>query len=229
MEYNMYKLGPLYNQRKDLVEILENIPLETGDIVFNAANVTGPLGIPFSKLIQYFTNSTYSHATMILVENEETYAIDVSDHGTRKLRLLDWFDDWYMDDFCVYRPVNKTEDFKSKITKAIIDFLKDDPSYDFNFNDPKAFYCTESVKYMYSKCGIDLGGAYTIKEILPTWFYYIVVLGSKITKIFSNSSLPSDVPITIVGNKEKGMAASPLIEEIFTYNGKLNSFSLKIR
>jgi hypothetical protein len=43
-----------------------------------------------------------------------------------------------------------------------------------------------------------------------------------ITKLFTNSSLPNDIPITIVGNKEKGMMASPLIEEIFAYDGKMN-------
>jgi hypothetical protein len=85
------------------------LPLETGDIVYNAADVAGPFNIPFSKLIQFFTKSPYSHGTVILVEDGETYAIDVSDRGTRKLRIIDWFDNWYMTDFCVYRLKNKTK------------------------------------------------------------------------------------------------------------------------
>lgn len=222
----MYSNGPLYNQRQGLVETLKKIPLETGDIVFNAADVAGPLGIPFSKLIQIFTKSPYSHATMILKESKDTYAIDVSDHGTRKLRLLDWFDDWYMDSFCVFRLKEKPPELVEKLEDAIYEFLEADPSYDFNFNDKNSFYCTESVKYMYSKCGIDLNGSYLIKDILPTWFYYVVLFGSKITKFLTNASLPSDVPITIVGNQEKGMMASPYIQEIFRYDGNLNLYTM---
>lgn len=224
MEKNMYEPGPLYSRRHELTEMLKNIPLKTGDIVFSASDVAGPFGIPFSKLIQTFTKSKYSHATTILVESEDVYAIDVSDHGTRKLRLIDWFDDWYMDDFCVFRLRHPTKDHEENIKKNVYKFLELDPHYDFNFVDDKAFYCTEAVSYIYKESGINLGGAYTIKQILPTWFYYIVVIGSYITKIFTNSSLPSNVPITIVGNDKKGMLASPYIYEIFRYDGKLDMY-----
>lgn len=225
MELNIYKPGPLYDQRKYITELLKSIPLETGDIIFNAADVSGPLGIQFSKLIQTFTKSPYSHATVILKEQEDTYAIDVSDHGTRKLRLVDWFDDWHMDDFCVYRLKEITPELLDKLTKSIYEFLELDPHYDFNFNDKNSFYCTEAVKYIFNKCDIDLNGSYLIKNILPIWFYYLVVIGSKVTKILTNSSLPSDVPITIVGNSEKGMMASPYINQIFKYDGKLKIYT----
>lgn len=213
----MFKPGPLYEKRKEILVSLKNIPLQTGDIVYNAADVAGPFGIPFSKLIQKFTNSPYSHATIILVENEEIYAIDVSDWGTRKLRVLDWFDNWYMTEFCVYRLKDKTTEQEACLQKSICEFLKYDPSYDFNFTDPNAFYCTESVKSMYAKCGIDLGGAYLLKDIVPAWFYPLILVGNFFTKLFSNSSLPTDVPISIVGNENKGMRASLLTEMIFKY------------
>jgi len=99
----MIKLGPLYEKRKEIDATLRSLPIETGDIIYNAADVPGPFNIPFSKLIQHFTKSPYSHGTVMLVENGEIYAIDVSDWGTRKLRIIDWFDDWYMTEFCVYR------------------------------------------------------------------------------------------------------------------------------
>jgi hypothetical protein len=225
MEMNIYKPGPLYDKRHHITHVLKSIPLETGDIIFNAADVDGPLGIPFSRLIQTFTKSPYSHATVILKDSEDTYAIDVSDHGTRKLRLVDWFDDWYMENFCVYRLKERTPELTDKIKNAIDEFLSRDPHYDFNFNDPNSFYCTEAVRHIFLQCGIDLQGSYLIKDILPVWFYYIVVLGSKLTKILTNSSIPNDRPITIVGNKEKGMMASAYIEEIFKYDQKLNMFS----
>lgn len=212
----MIKLGPLYEKRKLIVDLLQKIPIETGDIIFNAADVAGPFGIPFSKLIQKFTNSPYSHATVMYVENEEIYAIDVSDYGTRKLRLIDWFDDWRMKDFCVYRLKHKTVEIENCLKKSINLFLHEDPSYDFTFNNSEKFYCTESVSYIYNLCGINLGGAFYLKEILPWWFYQIVWLGSKITKIFSNASLPTDVPIVIVGNEQKGMRACKQIKKIWT-------------
>lgn len=213
----MIKLGPLYEKRKEIVSLLKSLPLKNGDIVYNAANVPGPFGIPFSKLIQYFTNSPYSHGTCILVEESETYAIDVSDWGTRKLRLIDWFDDWQMTEFCVYRLKNRSflddECFKKNIYK----FLEEDPSYDFNFNDSSKFYCTESVKCIYENCGYDLGGSYLLKDIVPWWFYYMILGGNFFTKIFSGASLPTEIPISIVGNEKKGMRASNLTECVLKY------------
>lgn len=214
----MFKPGPLYQRRKEIVEQLKNIPLETGDIVYNAADVAGPFGIPFSKLIQTFTKSPYSHATLILVEDGEYYAIDVSDWGTRKLRVVDWFDNWYMTDFCVFRLQKKTPEQEKCIEQNIRAFLELDPSYDFNFNDPTAFYCTEAVKTIYGNCGLDLGGAYLVKDIVPKWFYPFILVGNFFTKIFTKSSLPTDVPISIVGNEKKGMMASELTHVIFEYD-----------
>ncbi len=216
----MIKLGPLYDKRKEIVAKLKSLPLQTGDIVYNAADVPGPFGIPFSKLIQRFTNSIYSHATIISTENDETYAIDVSDWGTRKLRLIDWFDDWYMTDFCVYRLKNKTPKNQICLNEEIRKFLEADPSYDFNFNDPDKFYCTESVKTIYKNCGFDLGGAYLLKDIVPRWFYYLILIGNPFTRVLSGASLPTNIPISIVGNENKGMMASPLTERIYTYSEK---------
>ena len=190
---------------------------KTGDIVYNAADVAGPFNIPFSKLIQKFTNSPYSHATCMLVEDGEIYAIDVSDYGTRKLRLVDWFDDWRMESFCVYRLKNYSHDDEMCLKNSIYAFLDFDPSYDFNFDDPDKFYCTESVTKIYKDCGYDLGGRFYLKDIVPSWFYYLILIGNKFTKLFTNSSLPTDKKISIVGNEFKGMRASNLTEKIFEY------------
>ena len=213
----MIKLGPLYEKRKEIVAALKALPVKTGDIVYNAADVPGPFNIPFSKLIQYFTNSPYSHGTCLLVEDGEVYAIDVSDWGTRKLRLIDWFDDWKMTEFCLYRLKNRLDSDDECFKKSIYEFLDADPSYDFNFNDSSKFYCTESVKWIYLKCGYDLGGAYLLKDIVPFWFYYMILSGNFFTKMFSGASLPTDVPISIVGNELKGMRASPLTELVMKY------------
>lgn len=213
----MFKPGPLYEIRKEITKKLKELPLQTGDIVYNAADVAGPFGIPFSKLIQHFTKSPYSHGTVILVENDETYAIDVSDWGTRKLRIVDWFDNWYMTDFCVFRLKNKTKENEECFERTIKNFLEQDPSYDFNFKDPNAFYCTESVKTIYSNCGHDLGGSYLLKDIVPWWFYILINIGNFFTSKFTGSSLPTDVPINIVGNSKKGMMASNLTEKIFEF------------
>jgi hypothetical protein len=54
---------------------------------------------------------------------------------------------------------------------------------------------------------------------IPKWFYPILLFGSLITKIVSNSSLPTDIPISIVGNENKGMMASSLTKKILEYDG----------
>ena len=215
----MFKPGPLYKKRKEIMAELKSMPLKTGDIFYNGSNVSGPLGIPFAKLIQLFTKSKYSHATMILVENGEYYAIDVCDYNTRKLRVIDWFDNWYVEDFCIFRFKKQKKEDEEGFEKAICKFLEEDPDYDFNFKNPNAYYCTESVKRMCSEVGYDLGGSYLVKDIVPKWFYPILLFGSLITKIVSNSSLPTDTPISIVGNENKGMMASPLTKKILEYDG----------
>lgn len=213
----MFKPGPLYDMRKEITSKLKELPLETGDIVYNAADVAGPFNIPFSRLIQFFTKSPYSHGTVMLVEDGETYAIDVSDWGTRKLRVVDWFDNWYMTEFCVYRLKNKTKEDEDCLERNIRQFLAEDPNYDFNFNDPRAFYCTESVKTIYSRCGLDLGGAFLLRDIVPWWFYAMILVGNFFTSRLTGSSLPTDLPINIVGNPQKGMMASDLTERIFEF------------
>jgi len=216
----MFKPGPLYNKRYHIVERLKSLGLQTGDVFYNGSNVRGPLGIPFGKLIQLFTKSKYSHATIVLVENYEYYAIDVSDYGCRKIRMIDWFDNWHVADFCIVRLIDKKPDDEMKFNTAIKKFLDEDPDYDFNFNKKDAYYCTESVKRIYNEVGYDLGGAYIVKEIVPKWFYPLLVAGSWITKITSNSSLPRDIPISIVGNDSKGMISSPLTRKLMTYDGE---------
>lgn len=216
----MFKPGPLYNKRYHIMERLRGLSLETGDVFYNGSNVRGPLGIPFGGLIQHFTNSVYSHATVTLVEDDEYYAIDVSDYGCRKLRIIDWFDNWGVEDFCVVRLKEKKQEDNSRFTLSIKKFLDEDPDYDFTFNDPNAYYCTESVKRIYSELGYDLGGNYLIKDIVPWWFYPILQIGSLVTKITSGASLPTNVEISIVGNERKGMLASPLMRKIIAYDGK---------
>lgn len=215
----MFKSGPLYSIRKELVKSLKKIPLETGDIVYSASNTRGPLGIPFAGLIQRFTHSNYSHATIMLVENDEYYAIDVSDWGTRKLRVVDWFDNWYKKDFCIYRLKEKNTEIEYKLKRNIEAFLEQDPSYDFSFTDPNAFYCTESVASIYKSTGYDLGGSYLVKNIVPKWFYPLIVVGNYITKLSSNASLPLNTKISIVGNNEKGMMASNLTKIVYKFDG----------
>jgi hypothetical protein len=220
----MFVHGPLYEKRKIIVTELQKVGLETGDIVYSASSVRGPLGIPFGKWIQKFTHSPYSHATLIQVENGEYYAIDVSDWGTRKLRVVDWFDNWGATDFCVCRLNEKTEKDNLCLDYQIKRFLDMDPSYDFNFIDPNAFYCTEAVKQMYGNCGFDLGGAFLVKDMVPWWFYKLIVIGNYVTKLFSNSSLPLDVLISVVGNIHRGMLASPMTKMIYEYDSETQTF-----
>ena len=99
-----------------------------------------------------------------------------------------------------------------------------DPSYDFNFIDPNAFYCTEAVKQMYGNCGFDLGGAFLVKDMVPWWFYKLIVIGNYVTKLFSNSSLPLDVLISVVGNIHRGMLASPMTKMIYEYDSETQTF-----
>lgn len=220
----MFVHGPLYEKRKQIVAKLQEVQLLTGDIVYSASSVRGPFGIPFGKWIQKFTNSPYSHATLIQVENNEYYAIDVSDWGTRKLRVVDWFDNWGATDFCICRLKDRSDADGLCLDYQIKRFLDMDPNYDFNFVDPHAFYCTEAVKLMYANCGFDLGGAFLVKDMVPWWFYRMILVGNVFTKLFANSSLPTNIPISVVGNFNRGMLASNLTKVIYEYDSSSQTF-----
>lgn len=216
----MFKPGPMYEKRKSIMAELTSVPIQTGDIFYNGSNVRGPLGIPFGGLVQYFTDSVYSHGTVALIEDGEFYAIDVSDYGTRKLRMIDWFDNWYVEDFCVVRLREQRAGDDILFRNAIYRFLDEDPGYDFTFTDPDKYYCTESVKRIYGELGYDLGGSYTVREIVSWWFYPVLLSGSLLTSLVSGASLPTNKKISIVGNENKGMLASPLTKKILAYDGK---------
>lgn len=216
----MFSPGPLYKKRFEIASALDMIPLQTGDIVYSASAAKGPLGVPFGRLIQKFTKSKYSHATLVLREGAETYVADVSDWGTRKLRLVDWFDNWEATDFCVARFKDRTPEMISCITDSIRAFLRDDPDYDFTFSDEKSYYCTEAVKHVLGRCGISLGGELTVRQMVPGWFYPLLVAGNAVTRLVSGACLPTDRPMPFVGNSERGMLASPLTEVIYTYDGR---------
>jgi hypothetical protein len=57
-----------------------------------------------------------------------------------------------------------------------------------------------------------------VKDIVPSWFYPLILFGNVLTKFFTNSSLPTNIPISVVGNEKQGMMASPLTQLIFEYD-----------
>lgn len=204
----MFDFGPLHESRYEIMEKLKNIKLQTGDILYRASNALGPLGIPFSRLVARATKSIYSHAAIVLMMNGNEYVLEINDQGTLLYRMIDWLDTCYTKEFSIYRLKEFDDTLISKIEEQIQKVLQDDPDYDFTFSDPDKFYCTESVAVIYQRVGIQLVEPDKIKDIVPTYIYYILRIGSWISGCISNATLPFNVGVYYVGNSEKGMMSS---------------------
>jgi len=204
----MFKFGPLHEDRHLIDQILRSIPIQTGDIFYRASDAKGPFGIPFSQLVAKVTKSEYSHAAMAIVENGDPYILEINDQGTLKYRLIDWLDTCYTDKFSVYRLKEIDDDLRQQIEAEILKILADDPDYDLTFSDPDKFYCTESVATVYHRVGISLIEPEIIKDVTSKPVYWILRAGSWICSLFSNTALDFEQKMYYVGNDEKGMMSS---------------------
>lgn len=211
----MFKHGPLYQRRFDIINDLKKIGLRTGDILYRASDAKGPFGLPFSRIVADVTKSKYSHAALVFIQNGEIFVFEVNDEGTLQYRLLDWLDTCLNGYFTIYRLKDMNDEKEYLIHKEIRNLLDQDPDYDFTFSDPDKFYCTESVVTVYERAlGVKIDNGYLIKEIVPTWLYIVLCIGVPLFKLFG-TSLPFNERLFFVGNEKKGMIASKLTECIY--------------
>lgn len=214
-QLELFKHGPLYEKRFEIVNQLKSIGLKSGDILYRASDAKGPLGLPFSRIVARVTNSKYSHAAIVFIENEEIQVLEVNDQGTLKYRLLDWIDTCYNQNLGIYRLKNITSEQEIALAQEIHKILEADPDYDFTFSDPDKYYCTESVVKIYENAlGIKLDEGYYIKDLVPTLLYCVLRVGSFLFSCFG-TSLPFNEKLYFVGNEKRGMLSSPLTEVVF--------------
>lgn len=213
----MFEFGPLHEKRYEIVELLKKKGLQTGDILYRASNGIGPFGIPFNRLVARITNSEYSHAAIVQVVNNEYYVLEINDQGTLFCRIIDWLDTCYTSSFAVYRLKEINSDLQSKINEQIEKVLMEDPDYDFIFSDPKKFYCTESVAFIYQQVGIQLIEPQKIKDVVNPVIYWILRIGSLFTGLFYEVSLSFTEKLYFVGNEKHGLMSSEKTQCIFHY------------
>jgi hypothetical protein len=204
----LFKPGPLYNRRFAIVDTIKR-DMRSGDILYFYSDAKGPLGLPFTRIVANVTKSEYSHAAILFIENGEPHVLEINDQGTLRYRLLDWIDTCYGDNFSVYRLKDIDDHKEESLLTEIHKILNDDPDYDFTFSDDKKYYCTESVAVIYKEAlGVDLP-SYFIKEVVPTWTYYVLRIGVFLFS-FLGTSLPFDRKMYFVGNEQQGMMSSEL-------------------
>lgn len=207
-----------FSERFQLDQEIKAVGIQTGDIFFRRTDSRGPGGLPFSAIVAHVTNSEYDHASIAIVENNEIYLVEVNDRGTLKYRLLDWLD------YCVEKKVEvhtytrRTTEFTTNIELEINKFLALDPEYDFTYGDPAKFYCTESVATIYEKCGIRLMEPKLPSEVFPSkWSYYLFVALNWLSKKLAKAGFDLDKRFYFVGNKKAGLAASPMLKQIYKF------------
>ncbi len=217
---SLHKHGPFYEQRQEITKDLKSF-LKTGDVIFRQSDAKFLLFIPFSKLVSWLSNSKYSHATIILVEENEVYAIEINDKGTSKMRIIEWLDFCIKPGFAIYRVKTDSESKENNISKLlayeIYRFLNKDPDYDFTFDNPEKFYCTESVVTLYDRSGIKICEPQKIKDVIKPWQYSLLKPINNLIKFFTGKGLPLEIPLYFVGNDKQGMMSSSklrLIKEI---------------
>ena len=207
MEKDLFKPGPLYNKRFDIVNQIKS-DMRSGDILYRYSDAKGPLGLPFTRMVADITKSEYSHAAILLIDNDEPCVMEVNDEGTLKYRLLDWIDTCYGTTFSVYRLKDLDKQKEFKLLTQIHMFLDKDPDYNFTFSDPNKFYCTQSVMHIYAQAlGIQLDSGYYLKDLMSTWKYTLLKMGNFFFSFFG-TSLPFNQRLYFVGNENRGMMAS---------------------
>jgi hypothetical protein len=194
---------------------------QTGDIVIRKSDTTGALGIPFSRLVAWFTDSKWSHASMLFWEGDELYTVEVTDTGTLKMRFIDWLD-WCVGgkfEILRYRG-GLSDEIKGRLFEEAQIFLKQDPDYDFTYANPETFYCTESVDYLYQKVGItDLMVARTILDIVSGWRLWLLRASNWLVLRLTGKGFRMNVPVYYVGNSDHGLLSSDRIDVIYDHEG----------
>lgn len=219
----MYQFGPLHESRFEIQKALEQLPLQTGDLLYRSSNAKGPFGLPFSKIVGRLSKSHYTHAAIVLQEKTTAgdsyyYVLEVSDQGTVKYRLIDWLDSNYTKHLAVYRLKQFTQGVAAKLEMEIKKVLDADPDYDFSFDNPTKFYCTEAVAVIYKRAGYVLVEPEFIKDIVPKFVYHILRIGNWFFKTFTTTSLPLNERLYYVGNKLHGLMSSNLTHCIYEYS-----------
>lgn len=217
----LYKFGPLHDERYAITEFLENLPLETGDILYRYSDARGPLNLPFGKMVARITKSRYSHAAIVLIEEDGPYVLEVNDQGTLKYRMIDWLDSCFTAEFSIYRLKENNDILRLKIETEIRKILQDDPNYDFTFSDSSKLYCTESVALIYERAGVKLVEPLLIKEVMSGFGYWLLVAGNWLFGKFTKCNLPLDVKCYFVGNENLGMMSSDRTRLVYHFQNKL--------
>lgn len=214
----MCHFGPLHEKRYEIEKLLIDLPIQTGDVLYRASNAKGPLGLPFSKIVALLSKSVYSHAAIAISVNGKPFVLEINDQGTLLYRMIDWIETTYTGEFSVYRYKKINEDLQEALKYEIEDVLAKDPEYDFTFDDPEKFYCTESVAVIYSRVGLNIFKGSKIKDVVPLPIYYVIRLGNFFMKMFDpRVGLPFKNELFFVGNKNHGMMSSPEMKEVFHY------------
>jgi hypothetical protein len=209
---------PLHQDRHRIANKLRSLPLRTGDVFYRASNAKGPFGIPFSRIVAWLSRSRLSHAAICLMENGYPYLVEINENGTTKLRLVDWLDTCYTNEFIVQRHRNLNGAMLAKFRKQIYSLLYHDPDYDFTFSDPDAYYCTESVARVYERVDLAVFEPRTVRQLVKGWKFWLLAAGSWLVSRFRSASIPLDVPLHLVGNDTEGMLSSSAMQVIYHHS-----------
>jgi hypothetical protein len=209
------KEPPLHKYRHIITNEMRHVPVRTGDIIFRLGNES-KYGLPFSKLVAKLTNSRFSHASLILVEDNNIYCLEENEGGTQLLLLQDWIDLSSENGIEVWRVNYLSRKDLIELKKEIHKFVAADPDYDITFTDPNKFYCTESVVRLYKKIGVDICNPASVDEVLSGFNLFLFYFFNNLFKIFTGLSIPND-QLYFVGNEKQGIMSSKRLYKIYQY------------
>jgi hypothetical protein len=208
----------LHRRRFLLQRLLKAMPLQTGDIMVRMGN-DKYYGLPFDTLVGLATKSQFSHASVVLVEQNEIWLVEVDENGTSKQRFLDWIDDVATNDLQVWRPnlAMLPAGAVERLTTSINRFLANDDDYALNFKpDAHHEYCTGSVQAIYEAAGLPaLCQPLTALQVLGPLLYYSVFLPVNFMMKLVGASIPLDQGLVFVGNQKQGLLSSKFLFKVF--------------
>ena len=195
------QVSPFRKYRHEIIKQLQPI-LKSGDILLRDGQHYMLGVLPFSRFVQWLTNSKYAHCSLVYENIEEPLLAEISNVGMQRQFLIDWLDEVYGKDFLVLRCDKSTQSCMDKVYLRAKELVRQDPFYNVNLNllDTETLYCVQFVYECYRSAGIELAPPLALGK-LPNWNTWCKIL-NKFFRFDENQLM------YFVGNKDIGLMSS---------------------
>ncbi len=191
--------------------------LQDGDIVFRMGVSRVAMGLfDVSKFSAKLSDSDYSHAGIVSIENGDVYVYDITrQHGVGRNRFAD-----FVLEYGLAFGVKRLQPEHAAAIPVAIQFCRDaqtrEVAFDADFRlSLEELYCTEMVEVAYRSAGVKLSDPVRVDH-LPRYDEHPVLTHL----IVRSTSLVPERRIYLPGNDAIGIWSSPKLQTILVQSGQ---------